>query len=84
MNKFIITDVINTIDCKYYEEVGGIEYQGMWEYSDCCYKYYVHCYNKKICPYKIKQLILHPIKILKIFIQTYKSRKEIMSWIMKK
>lgn len=75
MNKIFLTDGVNVENCEYYEPVGGVEYQGMWEFTDCCYKYYKHCYDKKICPYKIKQLFLHPIKVFKRFIDFYKSER---------
>lgn len=57
-DKEIIIDRVNVAGCEWYEEHGGIEYQGMWEYSNGCYlsqvdnKLSTDCAKNPNCLYK--------------------------------
>lgn len=50
----IIIDGCNVANCKYYVENNGVEYQGVYQYYDMCYKLpYDNCFNKRFCWHKI-------------------------------
>ena len=52
----IIICKCNVANCKYYVEDNGVEYQGLYQYTDMCYKEpYDFCYNKPFCWHKIKE-----------------------------
>ena len=58
MTKEIIINKCNVINCKYYVENNGVEYQGLYQYTDMCYKLpYDNCENKPFCWYKIVERI---------------------------
>lgn len=63
--------------CTYYEEVGGFEYHGCWQFTDICHKYHEYCYNKPFCWHKIKSWICNPRKLVQYTCKriTYKCKK---------
>lgn len=53
-DKQIIIDGCNVSNCKYYIEDNGVEYQGLYQYTNMCYKLpYDNCENKRFCWHKI-------------------------------
>ena len=53
MTKEIIINKCNVANCKYYVENNGIEYQGLHQYTNMCYKEpYDNCENK-FCWHKV-------------------------------
>ena len=64
-DKEIIIDNCNVCNCKYYAENNGVEYQGLYQYTDMCYKLpYDNCQNKPFCWYKIITKIKRIIQCL--------------------
>lgn len=52
-NKPII-DGIDVSKCKYFVEDNGVYHQGLYQYTDMCYKLpYDFCENKRFCWHKI-------------------------------
>ena len=52
--KEIIIDKCNVANCKYYMENNGIYYQGLYQYTNMCYKEpFDNCENKPFCWHKI-------------------------------
>lgn len=50
----IIIDGCNVSNCKYYMENNGVEYQGLYQYTNMCYKLpYDNCENKPFCWHKL-------------------------------
>lgn len=50
----IIIDGCNISNCKYYMENNGVEYHGLYQYTNMCYKQpYDNCENKPFCWYKL-------------------------------
>lgn len=70
-NKQIIIDGVDVSNCKYYIEDNGVEYQGLYQYTNMCYKLpYDNCENKRFCWHKIISKIkeyLANIKLLKVY-----------------
>ena len=53
-NEQIIIDDCNVSNCKYYMENNGVEYQGLYQYTNMCYKQpYDNCENKLFCWHKL-------------------------------
>ena len=52
--KEIIIDKCNVANCKYHMENNGIYYQGLYQYTNMCYKEpFDNCENKPFCWHKI-------------------------------
>lgn len=50
----IMIDGCNVSNCKYYMENNGVEYQGLCQYTNMCYKQpYDNCENKPFCWHKL-------------------------------
>lgn len=50
----IMIDGCNVSNCKYYMENNGVEYQGLYQYINMCYKQpYDNCENKPFCWHKL-------------------------------
>ena len=63
MKEEIIIDKCNFTNCKYYVENNGIEYQGLYQYTNmCCKEPYDNCENKSFCWYKIIERIKKALK----------------------
>lgn len=68
MAEEIIIDKCNVADCKYYVEDNGVKYQGLYQYTNMCYKEpYDNCENKPFCWHK-----------------TIGRMKRVFKWLMKK
>lgn len=65
-NKVIINNC-NVANCKYYVENNGVEYQGLHQYTDMCYKEpYDFCEAKPLCFHKIITRIRNIINKIKV------------------
>lgn len=53
MNKEIIIDNVNVLNCPYFQENYGEYWQGIWQDNDICYKFGNHCSDNPNCKYKI-------------------------------
>lgn len=53
-NEQIIVDGCNVSNCKYYMENNGVKHQGLYQYTNMCYKPpYDNCENKPFCWHKL-------------------------------
>ena len=67
MSEEIIIDDCNVSKCKYYTENNGVYHQGLYQYTNMCYKPpYDNCENKPFCCYKIITRIKRAIYKLNI------------------
>lgn len=53
-NKLIMIDNIDVSKCKYFVENNGVYHQGLYQYTNMCFKLpYDNCENKRFCWHKI-------------------------------
>lgn len=68
-DKKIIIDDCDVSKCKYYTENNGVYHQGLYQYTNMCYKLpYDNCENKPFCWYKIIakiKRVIYKLNILK-------------------
>lgn len=53
MNKEIIINEVNVLNCPSFQENYGEYWQGYWEYNDICHEFENHCSDNPNCKYKI-------------------------------
>ena len=54
MNKEIIIDGTNVLNCPYFQENYGEYWQGYWEHNDICHEFYgSYCSDNPNCKFKI-------------------------------